>query len=159
MDINELKSALDKGEEGWQKLREDKGGLVKPKIVFFGEELPERFARLHRTDLANCDLLIVMGTSLVVHPFAGLVGYAARSAPRLLINRDQAGTCDGLKFGFRFHLAEAQNWRDAFHAGDCDSGCKALSELLGWKEDLQALVDSKGAASVTRAPWVEPESQ
>ena len=87
---------------------------MKPKIVFFGEELPERFARLHRQDLAACDLLIVMGTSLVVHPFAGLVGYATRTAPRVLINRDQAGTCDSLKFGFRFHLEGEDNWRDVF---------------------------------------------
>ena len=53
VDINELKAALDQGEEGWKRLREEKGGLVKPKIVFFGEELPERFARLHRTDLSR----------------------------------------------------------------------------------------------------------
>lgn len=116
VDIQELKTALDKGEEGWKALKEEKGGLVKPKIVFFGEELPERFARLHRTDLPSCDLLIVMGTSLVVHPFAGLVGYAARTAPRMLINRDQAGTCDSLKFGFRFHLEGEENWRDVFLA-------------------------------------------
>lgn len=114
VDINELKAALDKGEEGWRALKDAKGGLVKPKIVFFGEELPERFARLHRQDLATCDLLIVMGTSLVVHPFAGLVGYATRTAPRMLINRDQAGTCDSLKFGFHFHLEGEDNWRDVF---------------------------------------------
>ena len=42
-----------------------------------------------------------------------------------------------------------------FHAGDCDAGCAALAELLGWKDDLQALIDSKGQASVYRAPWVE----
>lgn len=42
-----------------------------------------------------------------------------------------------------------------FHAGDCDAGCSALAELLGWKDDLQALIDSKGQASVYRAPWVE----
>lgn len=153
VDINELKAALDKGEEGWQKLKEEKGGLVKPKIVFFGEELPERFARLHRTDLANCDLLIVMGTSLVVHPFAGLVSYAARTAPRLLVNRDQAGTCESLKFGFRFHLEKGKNWRDVFHEGDCDGGCTALADLLGWKADLEALIESKGQASVQKAPW------
>ena len=114
VDINELKAALDKGEEGWRALKDAKGGLVKPKIVFFGEELPERFARLHRQDLATCDLLIVMGTSLVVHPFAGIVGYATRTAPRMLINRDRAGTCDSLKFGFRFHLEGEDNWRDVF---------------------------------------------
>jgi len=157
VDINELKAALDKGEEGWQQLRAEKGGLVKPKIVFFGEELPERFAQLHRRDLAACDLLIVMGTSLVVHPFAGLVGYTGRSAPRMLINRDPAGTCDELRMGFRFHLEGDQNWRDVFHQGDCDSGCRALAEALGWKEDMESLIDSKGAAKISRAPWAEME--
>ncbi|OLQ00834.1 NAD-dependent protein deacetylase sirtuin-2 [Symbiodinium microadriaticum] len=157
VDINELKAALDKGEEGWRQLRAEKGGLVKPKIVFFGEELPERFAQLHRRDLAACDLLIVMGTSLVVHPFAGLVGYTGRSAPRMLINRDPAGTCDELRMGFRFHLEGDQNWRDVFHKGDCDSGCRALAEALGWKEDMESLIDSKGAATISRAPWAEME--
>ncbi len=47
--------------------------LVKPDIVFFGEALPDRFHRLASRDLPECDLLIIMGTSLTVHPFAGLV--------------------------------------------------------------------------------------
>ena len=46
------------------------GGLVKPSIVFFGEALPQRFAELAESDLSSCDLLVIMGTSLVVHPFA-----------------------------------------------------------------------------------------
>jgi len=46
---------------------------VKPDIVFFGENLPERFSRLASIDMKKCDLLIIMGTSLTVHPFAGLV--------------------------------------------------------------------------------------
>ena len=32
--------------------------------VFFGEALPERFGRLAPVDFGECDLLIVMGTSL-----------------------------------------------------------------------------------------------
>lgn len=47
---------------------------VKPDIVFFGEGLPERFFRLTESDFDECDLLIVIGTSLVVQPFASLVG-------------------------------------------------------------------------------------
>lgn len=50
------------------------GGLVKPDIVFFGENLPERFYDLAEEDFPAADLLIVMGTSLVVHPFADLIG-------------------------------------------------------------------------------------
>ncbi len=49
------------------------GGLVKPDIVFFGEPLPQKFHWLSTADMASCDLLIVMGTSLAVQPFAGLL--------------------------------------------------------------------------------------
>jgi NAD-dependent SIR2 family protein deacetylase len=43
-------------------------------ITFFGEALPARFHRRRLTDLAQADLLIVMGTSLLVQPFAGMIG-------------------------------------------------------------------------------------
>ena len=49
-------------------------GLVKPDIVFFGESLPPRFFQKMQTDFPQADLLIVMGTSLTVHPFASLIG-------------------------------------------------------------------------------------
>lgn len=41
---------------------------VKPDIVFFGEELAERFLSLVDMDVSNCDLLLVLGTSLQVYP-------------------------------------------------------------------------------------------
>lgn len=40
-------------------------GIIKPDIVFFGEELPHRFF-LHVTDFPTADLLFVVGTSLEV---------------------------------------------------------------------------------------------
>jgi NAD-dependent SIR2 family protein deacetylase len=40
-------------------------------------------------DFKQCDLLVVMGTSLAVHPFAGLVDRVSSRCPRLLINRDE----------------------------------------------------------------------
>lgn len=43
-------------------------------IVFFGESLPERFWERVPLDFSEADLLLVMGTSLVVNPFAGLIG-------------------------------------------------------------------------------------
>lgn len=48
-------------------------GVVKPDIVFFRESLPTRFFDLMTTDFKRCDLLIIMGTSLTVQPFASLV--------------------------------------------------------------------------------------
>eukprot|EP00730_Choanoeca_flexa_P019646 TRINITY_DN9604_c0_g2_i1.p1 TRINITY_DN9604_c0_g2~~TRINITY_DN9604_c0_g2_i1.p1 ORF type:complete len:304 (+),score=51.63 TRINITY_DN9604_c0_g2_i1:56-967(+) len=47
--------------------------LVKPDIVFFGENLPARFGQLIGPDFKQCDLLIVLGTSLTVNPFASYV--------------------------------------------------------------------------------------
>ena len=47
---------------------------MKPDIVFFGEGLPPRFFQLTEGDFEACDLLLVIGTSLVVQPFASLVG-------------------------------------------------------------------------------------
>ena len=40
-------------------------GLVKPDIVFFGEDLPKRFY-YYLKDFPQADMLIVMGTSLEV---------------------------------------------------------------------------------------------
>jgi len=156
--IEEFKLALDRGEEGWTELREKYGGLVKPKIVFFGENLPRRFFDLHQKDLADCDLLLVFGTSLVVHPFAGLVGLTNPAAPRVLVNREPAGLCESLTKGFRFHKSEEAdgNWRDVFFEGDCDGGVRALASFLGWSADLEALVENRGLVdSVQRAPWAD----
>ncbi|CAE8715947.1 unnamed protein product [Polarella glacialis] len=152
--VEEMRSAVEKGADGWRALNVKFGGLCKPKIVFFGEDLPASF-ELCEKDFPECDLLLVMGTSLVVHPFAGLVSNVGEDTPRLLLNREPAGLAGlhGLPGGFQFHLAE-QNYRDAFHAGDCDSGCRALAKLLGWEAELLALVETRGAADVQTAPWV-----
>lgn len=152
VDIGRLKDAIDRGEEGWKKLRDEVGGLVKPKIVFFGEGLPERFFRLSADDLPRCDLLVVLGTSLVVQPFAGLVANANANAPRLLINREVAGTSPELPGGFNF-IRNSACQRDSFFKGDIDTGCRAFAKALGWEDDLEALIDSKGAAKIKRAPW------
>jgi hypothetical protein len=66
-------------------------GVVKPDIVFFGEDLPRRF-QLYLQDLPMCDCCIVMGTSLAVYPFADIVDSTTRSTPRVLINRQTVGT-------------------------------------------------------------------
>ena len=67
------------------------GGLVKPRIVFFGEALPHAFHAGIVEDFPRCDLLICMGTSLTVQPFASLIDRVPASTPRLLINREAVG--------------------------------------------------------------------
>lgn len=66
-------------------------GTVRPDVVFFGEGLPAEFSDRRMKDFEKCDLLIVMGTSLVVYPFASLVGDVSDATPRLLINKEPVG--------------------------------------------------------------------
>jgi NAD-dependent SIR2 family protein deacetylase len=67
------------------------GGIVKPDIVFFGESLPKRFHSLVESDMPEADLLLVLGTSLSVQPFASLVDAVPRNCVRVLINREAVG--------------------------------------------------------------------
>jgi len=61
------------------------GGVVKPDIVFFGEQLPKEFYDLYDNCL-DTDLLFVVGSSLTVQPAAGFALRLAGSAPSILIN-------------------------------------------------------------------------
>ncbi|XP_075721979.1 sirtuin 2 isoform X10 [Rhipicephalus microplus] len=118
---------------------------VKPDIVFFGERLPDRFFDLSEEDFARCDLLLIVGTSLQVQPFAGLVDKVHNSIPRLLINLEKCGQDNlvskilGLGCGLDFD-SEA-NFRDVALIGTCDNGCREMADRLGWKDDLMQLID------------------
>ncbi|XP_044139490.1 NAD-dependent protein deacetylase sirtuin-2 isoform X1 [Bufo gargarizans] len=124
--------------------------LVKPDIVFFGESLPPRFFSALKSDFKNVDLLIVMGTSLQVQPFASLVGKAPSKTPRLLINKEKTGEGDsffgllGLGGGMDFDSEKA--YRDVAWLGHCDDGCLALADFLGWKAELEEMIKKEHAA-------------
>lgn len=64
----------------------DCGGLVKPDVVLYQEELDPEVLRGAAEAMANADLLIVGGTSLGVYPAAGLI-HSYRGGPLVLINR------------------------------------------------------------------------
>ncbi|XP_056134236.1 NAD-dependent protein deacetylase sirtuin-3, mitochondrial isoform X2 [Lampris incognitus] len=104
-------------------------GVVKPDIVFFGEQLPQNFLKYMR-DFPLADLLIIMGTSLEVEPFASLAGAVRGSVPRLLINRDLVGP-----FGLG-----ATRPNDVVQLGDVVSGVQALADALGWTRELGTLM-------------------
>jgi len=60
-------------------------GILKPDAVFFGEALPEETLTNATTHSRNCDLLIVIGSSLVVYPAAYMPMYAKRAGAKLVI--------------------------------------------------------------------------
>lgn len=53
------------------------GGWLRPDVVWFGEYLPTDALTAAEAALAWCELLLVVGTSAVVYPAAGLVDRAA----------------------------------------------------------------------------------
>jgi NAD+-dependent protein deacetylase SIR2 len=83
--------------------------------------------------LESADLLIVIGTSLTVHPFASLAGMVEDSCPRVLINLDQVGD-----FGSRAD--------DVILLGKCDEIVTELCKELGWKEELLRLWEQTEAS-------------
>ncbi|XP_039594052.1 NAD-dependent protein deacetylase sirtuin-3-like isoform X1 [Polypterus senegalus] len=104
-------------------------GVIKPDIVFFGEELPQRFL-LFLTDFPLADLLIIMGTSLEVEPFASLAGSVRSSVTRVLINRDAVGP----------FASPSCRFNDVLELGDVIGGVEKCVDKLGWKAELDALM-------------------
>lgn len=61
-----------------------KGSQIRPNIVWFGEMVPLMDQAIEQT--ASADIFIVLGTSLVVYPAAGLVDYVRPEAPVYVID-------------------------------------------------------------------------
>lgn len=94
--------------------------IMKPDIVFFGEGLPDEFHDRMAEDKDECDLLIVIGSSLKVRPVALIPSSVPSHVPQILINREPLR-----------HLTF-----DVELLGDCDIIINELCRRLGrgWDE-------------------------
>ena len=63
-------------------------GMIKPEVVLYGESLDDAVVSKAVEYIAQAEVLIIGGTSLVVYPAAGLLQYF-RGKTLVLINRDQ----------------------------------------------------------------------
>lgn len=58
------------------------GGILKPDITFFGEELPDQFFKAIKQDVSKCDLVIVIGMrNDTLNPGAADLNYAESCCP------------------------------------------------------------------------------
>eukprot|EP00467_Chlorarachnion_reptans_P025735 CAMPEP_0114536602 /NCGR_PEP_ID=MMETSP0109-20121206/29104_1 /TAXON_ID=29199 /ORGANISM="Chlorarachnion reptans, Strain CCCM449" /LENGTH=132 /DNA_ID=CAMNT_0001720379 /DNA_START=225 /DNA_END=623 /DNA_ORIENTATION=+ len=111
-----------------------------------------------------------MGTSLQVHPFAGLMNEVEKDVVRVLFNREPAGVAE-LPAGISeekfkqlkkeaetgnqqamifvqllaqhmsgFKFNSEDNKRDLFVQGDCDPCIEAFVKELGWEEDFKKII-------------------
>lgn len=99
--------------------------------------------------MAECDLVIVIGTSLQVQPFSLLPDRVKSTVPRLLINREAVGPFESLERGSsggardrftRILGSSGSRSGDRFWKGDADAGVRRLCDQLGWRDDLETLV-------------------
>jgi NAD-dependent deacetylase len=60
-------------------------GILKPDAVFFGEALPQETLQEAIRRAQNCDLFIVIGSTLIVYPAAYIPTYAREAGARLAI--------------------------------------------------------------------------
>ena len=131
--------------------------LIIPDVVMNDDDLPEEFFEQLDKDFHECDLLIVMGTSLQVEPFPGMIEDPPLNVPRVLINKEPVVTYKeelGEKNGRLVEISEDRlsqkfkfghffNRRDIFLGGDLQSNILELIKELGWEEDLNKLKSKK----------------
>ncbi|XP_005095144.1 NAD-dependent protein deacetylase sirtuin-1 [Aplysia californica] len=120
--------------------------VMKPDIVFFGESLPEQFHNLMALDKDECDLLIVIGSSLKVRPVALIPNSLPANIPQILINRERLPY---LNF-------------DVELLGNCDDIVADLCRRLGdgWEQLAQpgpplTEVSLSALPTPPRSPWSE----
>jgi NAD-dependent deacetylase len=74
-------------------------GIVKTATISFGQAMPEIQMARAQDETRNCDLFIVLGSSLVVYPAAGFPQIAKRRGAKLVIlNRDPTDQDDDADF-------------------------------------------------------------
>ena len=89
IDINIINNGIQKNEIVY--CDSCKNVPCKPNVVFYGEMLPKRFYE-KMEDIIDCDLVIIMGTSLKVYPFAGIPENMDNKAWKVVMNYDKVGS-------------------------------------------------------------------
>ena len=117
---------------------------IKPDMVFFHDFLPDQFFLQYPEDLDSADLLLIVGTSLEVYPFASLPKKVRPEVKRFVItNRNK-----------NLSMFKFKTDRDWLIEGDCQEIVFQLCEKLGWGNQLCAYIENRIAIEYK---WKENE--
>ncbi len=72
------------------------GNMRRPGVVWFGENLPRRALERAQQLAEQCDLMLVIGTSGVVYPAAGLARMAANAGASVVVINPESSALDDL---------------------------------------------------------------
>jgi len=141
IDIQKINEGIEKGEVYYCPTCK---GPCKPNVVFYGEGLPFRFFEKLQ-ECKDVDLIIIMGTSLKVKPFALIPNLVNPSAYKLVFNMEEVGD-----FGYNYLECDS-----IFIQGKTDKSIiqflkdtKLFDEFTGfikneYNEDLNILIDKE----------------
>ena len=95
--------------------------IIKPDIVFFGEELPPIFHQNVKRDSKSADLLIVIGSSLQVSPVNLIPDFVPQTTKKILINKEEIQSYySTTRYDYELY-------------GYCDEIVEAIEEILDGK--------------------------
>ncbi len=72
------------------------GAPLRPAVVWFGEAMPPEAWDAAERACRACDVLLVIGTSAVVYPAAGLIGIAKAGGARIIVVNTQSSEASPL---------------------------------------------------------------
>jgi len=72
------------------------GGILKSATISFGQAMPGEPMRRAQKLMANCDVCLVVGSSLVVYPAAAFPAFAKENGARLVIVNREPTPLDGM---------------------------------------------------------------
>ncbi|HKI73732.1 MAG TPA: Sir2 family NAD-dependent protein deacetylase [Pseudomonadales bacterium] len=75
---------------------DDCGGIIKTATISFGQPMPVREMERAEVAVSDCDLFIVMGSSLVVYPAAAFPRVARQNGSRLVIVNNEPTDLDSI---------------------------------------------------------------
>lgn len=84
------------------------GGTIKPDVVLYGEQLNDAVVTGAIRAIAQCDMLIIGGTSLAVYPAAGLINYY-RGNKLVIINMSATGADSSADLVIEGRIGEVLN--------------------------------------------------
>lgn len=77
------------------------GSQLRPYVVLFGEYVPDM--EIAEINVEFADIFVVIGTSLVVYPAAGLIGFARKDIPKFIIDPNDI---ESDKAGEYYHIKQ-----------------------------------------------------
>ena len=87
--LNKRKIKLDNNESDQYTTKNNKQGIMKPNVIFFHENLPIEYEQQISKDIKECDLLLIIGTSLGVKPISLIPTLIDSKIPKILINKEK----------------------------------------------------------------------